>query len=39
MIAIAIALLGLTMTGILVAVAVHAGTVALAVRDALANTR
>ena len=39
MIAIAIALLGLTMTGILVAVAVHAGTVALAAHDALANTR
>ena len=39
MIAIAIALLGLTMTGILVAVAVHAGTVALTAHDALAKTR
>ncbi len=38
-IAIAIALLGLTMTGILIAVAVHAGTVALAVHDAAANAR
>jgi len=38
-IAIAIALLGLTMTGILIAVAVHAGTVALAVHDAVANAR
>ena len=38
-IAIAIALLGLTMTGILVAVAVHAGTIALAAHDAAANTR
>jgi voltage-gated potassium channel len=38
-IAIVIALLGLTMTGILVAVAVHAGTVALTAHDALANTR
>jgi hypothetical protein len=36
-IAIAIALLGLTMTGILIAVAVHAGTVALAVHDAATN--
>jgi voltage-gated potassium channel len=39
LIAIAIAMLGLTMTGILVAVAVHAGTVALAVHDAAANAR
>jgi Ion channel len=38
-IAIAIALLGLTMTGILIAVAVHAGTVALAVHDAAVNSR
>jgi hypothetical protein len=38
-IAIAIALLGLTMTGILIAVAVHAGTVALAVHDAAAIAR
>jgi voltage-gated potassium channel len=38
-IAIAIALLGLTMTGILIAVAVHAGTVALAVHDAAATAR
>ncbi len=35
LIALAIALLGLTMTGILVAVAVHAGTVALAIHDAV----
>jgi voltage-gated potassium channel len=33
-IAIVIGLMGLTLTGILVALAVHAGTVALAVRDA-----
>ena len=38
-IALAIALLGLTMSGILVALAVHAGTVALAAHDALAKTR
>ena len=38
-IAIVIALLGLTMTGILIAVAVHAGTVALAVHDAAAHAR
>ncbi len=38
-IAIAIALLGLTMTGILIAVAVHAGSVALAVHDAAASVR
>ncbi len=37
MIALAIAMLGLTMTGILVAVAVHAGTVALAVHDAVSK--
>ena len=38
-IAIAIALLGLTMTGILIAVAVHAGSVALATHDAAVNVR
>ena len=38
-IAIAIALLGLTMTGILIAVAVHAGTFALAAHDAAAKAR
>ncbi len=38
-IAIAIALLGLTMTGILIAVAVHAGTFALAAHDAAVNAR
>ncbi len=38
-IAIAIALLGLTMTGILIALAVHAGTVALAVHDAAEKAR
>ena len=39
LIAIAIALLGLTMTGILIAVAVHAGSLALAAHDAAANAR
>jgi Ion channel len=38
-IAIIIALLGLTMTGILIAVAVHAATLALAAHDAAANVR
>ena len=38
-IAIAIALLGLTMTGILIALAVHAGTFALAAHDAAVNAR
>ena len=38
-IAIAIALLGLTMTGILIAVAVHAGTFALAAHDGAAEAR
>jgi hypothetical protein len=38
-IAIMIALLGLTMTGILIAVAVHAATLALAAHDAAANAR
>jgi voltage-gated potassium channel len=35
LIAIALGLLGLTFTGILIAIAVHAGTVALAVHDAV----
>ncbi len=38
-IAIMIALLGLTMTGILIAVAVHAATLALAAHDAAANAK
>jgi len=38
-IAIAIALIGLTMTGILIAVAVHAATIALAVHDAAVKVR
>ena len=38
-IAIMIALLGLTMTGILIAVAVHAATFALAAHDAAGNAR
>ena len=38
-IAIMIALLGLTMTGILIAVAVHAATFALAAHDAAVNAR
>jgi len=38
-IAIVIALLGLTMTGVLIAVAVHAATLALAAHDAAANVR
>ena len=38
-ISIMIALLGLTMTGILIAVAVHAATLALAAHDAAANVR
>jgi len=38
-IAIVIALLGLTMTGILIAVAVHAATLALAAHDAAAKVR
>jgi len=38
-IALAIALIGLTMTGILIAVAVHAATFALAVHDAAVKVR
>jgi voltage-gated potassium channel len=38
-IAIVVALLGLTLTGILIAVAVHAATLALAVHDAVAKVR
>jgi hypothetical protein len=34
-----VALLGLTLTGILIAVAVHAGTFALAVHDAVAKVK
>jgi voltage-gated potassium channel len=38
-IAIVVALLGLTLTGILIAVAVHAATLALAAHDAVAKVR
>jgi hypothetical protein len=38
-IAVVIALLGLTLTGILIAVGVHAATLALAARDAVENVR
>jgi hypothetical protein len=38
-IAIVVALLGLTLTGILIAVGVHAATLALAVHDAVAKVR
>ena len=38
-IAIVIAILGLTLTGILIALAVHAGTVALAAHDAAINVK
>jgi hypothetical protein len=38
-IAVVIALLGLTLTGILIAVGVHAATLALAAHDAVENVR
>jgi hypothetical protein len=38
-IAIVVALLGLTLTGILIAVAVHAATLALATHDAIEKVR